>query len=46
MAEKKVPTRSAAYNGHKNLNNTAKYAALSEIISMIGGMTDGNIKAS
>jgi integrase len=30
MAEKKVPTRSlAAYMGHKNLNNTAKYAALS-----------------
>jgi integrase len=28
--EKKVPTRSlAAYMGHKNLNNTAKYAALS-----------------
>jgi integrase len=30
MSEKKVPTRSlAAYMGHKNLNNTAKYAALS-----------------
>ncbi len=30
MSEKGVPTRSlAAYMGHKNLNNTAIYAALS-----------------
>lgn len=30
MAEKKVPTRSlAAYMGHRSLNNTAKYTALS-----------------